>query len=225
MSQALRIRVESKSSKIFSRRVRVESRLGRVESWLGRVDSFLPQNGAQPAKNWGPMFLYNLDSRLFRSTFFVKVVSILLLSFALSHFNKTSWILLQENTSWCFTCPKITRDEHGPGFGSKSCRILVFCRISIIYFQFNQIWMGFDNILLNFFTTFGSVLGLQLTLLNGLVQWSVSNLLRLHRPIVFVCWAMSMTSETSVLFYISCHQSYTNSLTFIDPVSFDSLWL
>jgi len=47
--------------------------------------------------------------------------------------------------------------------------------------------MGFDNILLNFFTTFGSVLGLQLTLLNGLVQWSVSNLLRLHRPIVFVC--------------------------------------
>jgi len=31
-------------------------------------------------------------------------------------------------------------------------------------------------------------------------------------------WTMSRTSETSLLFYVSCHQTYRNSLILIDPV-------
>jgi len=44
--------------------------------------------------------------------------------------------------------------------------------------------IGFDNILLIFFATFGSVTGLKDTLLNSLVQWCFSNPLGLC--IVFV---------------------------------------
>ena len=33
-------------------------------------------------------------------------------------------------------------------------------------------WIGFDNIVLNFFATFDSVLGLQITVLNSLVKRS-----------------------------------------------------
>ena len=56
------------------------------------------------------------------------------------------------------------RDEHVLEFVLKSCGILVFWWIWILSFLLNQIWIGIDNILLNFFTTFGSVLELQVTL-------------------------------------------------------------
>jgi len=56
--------------------------------------------------------------------------------------------------------------------------------INSIQILLNQIWIGFENIVLNFFATFGSVLGLQITVLKSLVQWSFSNPSRLH--IVFV---------------------------------------
>jgi len=46
-------------------------------------------------------------------------------------------------------------------------------------FVFNQIWIEFDNIVLNFLTNFDSVLALQITVLNILFQWSFSNPSRL----------------------------------------------
>jgi len=46
-------------------------------------------------------------------------------------------------------------------------------------FVFNQIWIEFDNIVLNFLTNFDSVLELQITVLNILFQWSFSNPSRL----------------------------------------------
>jgi len=36
-------------------------------------------------------------------------------------------------------------------------------------------WIGFDNIVLNFFATFNSASGLQITVLKSLIQWSFSN--------------------------------------------------
>jgi len=42
----------------------------------------------------------------------------------------------------------------------------------------NQIWIGFDNIVFNFFATFCSVLGLQITALKSLIQWTFSNRLQ-----------------------------------------------
>jgi len=47
-----------------------------------------------------------------------------------------------------------------------------------------QMWIGFDKIVLNFFATFSSVLGLQVTLLNSLGQWSFSNSSQLHIVLV-----------------------------------------
>jgi len=38
-----------------------------------------------------------------------------------------------------------------------------------------NIWIGFDNIILNFSANFGSVLGLQITVLKSFVLWSFSN--------------------------------------------------
>jgi len=44
--------------------------------------------------------------------------------------------------------------------------------------------IGFDNFVLNFFATFGSVLKLQIALLNILVLWSFSILSRLYNVFV-----------------------------------------
>jgi len=41
-------------------------------------------------------------------------------------------------------------------------------------------WIGFDNIVLNFFATFNSASGLQITVLKSLIQWSFSNPLWLY---------------------------------------------
>ena len=47
-------------------------------------------------KNGAQCCFTNFESRVFRSTFFVKTVSILLLSFTLNHFHKSSSTLLPE---------------------------------------------------------------------------------------------------------------------------------
>jgi len=43
----------------------------------------------------------------------------------------------------------------------------------------NRIWIGFDSIVFNFFATFGSILGPQITVLKSLFQWSFSKPSRL----------------------------------------------
>jgi len=59
-------------------------------------------------KNGAQCFFGYFDSRLFRSKFFVKAVSVLLFSFALSHFHKSNSNLLQENQAYflVFHMPK-----------------------------------------------------------------------------------------------------------------------
>ena len=56
---------------------------------------------------------------------------------------------------------KMTRDEHVLGF--KSCEISIYWWIWMLSFFLKQIWIGIDYFLLKFFATFGSVLGLQVT--------------------------------------------------------------
>jgi len=60
---------------------------------------------------------------------------------------------------------KTTGDEHVLGFGFESCDIPIYWWIWIVSFLLNLIWIGIDDFLLNFFATFGSVLGLQVTVL------------------------------------------------------------
>jgi len=64
-------------------------------------------------------------------------------------------------------CIKMTRDEHALGF--KSCNISKYWWIWMLLFLLKQIWIGIDNFLLNFFATFDSVLGLQITVTFGSV--------------------------------------------------------
>jgi len=54
---------------------------------------------------------------------------------------------------------KITRDENLPGF--KPYDIWIYWLIWKLSHLFKQNWFGIDDFLLNFFATFGSVLGLQ----------------------------------------------------------------
>jgi len=76
---------------------------------------------------------------------------------------------------------------------------------------------------LNLFATISSFLGLQIIACNllRLVKWIFS------RPSVLYCtsclfksWFLTMTSDTILLSYASCHQSYGIDLTFINPVLF-----
>ena len=62
---------------------------------------------------------------------------------------------------------KMTRDEHVLGF--KPYDILVYSLIWKLSFLFKQNWFGIDDFLLNFFSTFVSVLGLQITVTFGSV--------------------------------------------------------
>ena len=62
---------------------------------------------------------------------------------------------------------KMTRDEHVLGF--KPYDILVYSLIWKLSFWFKQNWFGIDDFLLNFFATFVSVLGLQITATFGSV--------------------------------------------------------
>jgi len=64
-------------------------------------------------------------------------------------------------------CMQMTRDEHGLGF--KSFDISIYWRIWMLSFLLKQIWIGIDYFLLNFFATFGSILGLQITATLGSV--------------------------------------------------------
>jgi len=48
--------------------------------------------------------------------------------------------------------------------------ILRHYSILMLSLLFDQIWIGIDDILLNFFTTFGSVFGLQVTVLIRVFQ-------------------------------------------------------
>ena len=57
-------------------------------------------------KNGAQCCFSNFDSRLFRSKFFVKEVSILLLYFTLSYFHKSSPNLLQKIQFLFFNMPK-----------------------------------------------------------------------------------------------------------------------
>jgi len=79
----------------------------------------------------------------------------------------------------------------------------------------NQIWPGIDDILLNFFATFSSVLRMLVTVLISVFQIRCDCLLCMVK-----CWALSITNETSLLYCVSCHQSSRISLTFIDPIHF-----
>ena len=54
--------------------------------------------------------------------------------------------------------------------------------------------------------------------LNSLVQLFLH--IRKDCTLCFKCWALTKTSETYQLFYVSCRQSYRISLTFIDLVPF-----
>jgi len=75
----------------------------------------------------------------------------------------------------------------------------------MLSFLLNQIWIGIDYFLLKFFTTFGSVLRLQVTALIRVSQIIWDCLLCL-----FKCWALSLTSETCLLHCLSsCHQTYS----------------
>jgi len=56
---------------------------------------------------------------------------------------------------------KMTRDEHLLGF--KPCNISIHWLIWKLSFLFKQNWFGIDDFLLNFFATFASVLGPQIT--------------------------------------------------------------
>jgi len=62
---------------------------------------------------------------------------------------------------------KMTRDEHILGF--KTYDILIYWLIWKLLFLFKQHWFGIDDFLLNFFSTFVSVLWLQITVTFGSV--------------------------------------------------------
>jgi len=67
---------------------------------------FCYEMASNEIKNVAQCCSNNFYSRLFRSTFFVKTVSILLLSFTLSLFHTSSPILLQEIYLLVFHMPK-----------------------------------------------------------------------------------------------------------------------
>ena len=64
---------------------------------------------------------------------------------------------------------KMTRDEHVLGIGFKSFNISIYWWIWMLSFLVCQIWIWIDDLLLDFFATFGSVLGLQVTVTFGSV--------------------------------------------------------
>jgi len=80
--------------------------------------------------------------------------------------------------------------------------------------------MGIDDFRFNFFTTFGWILGLQVTVLIRVYQihWDCLSCR-------FKCWALSLTSEYRLLHCLSCHQPYRIGWTFIDPIPFRGSWL
>ena len=112
------------------------------------------QNGAQCCFS---MF----DCRLFISKFFVKAVCHLLVSFNLIHFHPR---LVQPYcivyTSLSFACPinennqRRTCNMYLHTFGFKSCSILTCLYIWMLSFSLNQVWIGINDILLNFFAIF-----------------------------------------------------------------------
>jgi len=111
------------------------------------------------------------------------------------------------------------RDEYGQGFRFTLCVILVFWLIWILSFLLNRIWIGcgFYNLVLNFSTTFGSVLGLYVTVFKSLV----SEFHRDCRPTLclFKCWPLTTTSDTtSLLSYVSCQQSYGIGLLWLSLI-------
>ena len=80
----------------------------------------------------------------------------------------------------------------------------------------NQIWIGTDDIFLNFFATFDSVLGRHVTVLIKVSQIHWDCLLCL-----FKCWALPLTSWRSLLHSLSCHQTYRIGWTlWINPIHF-----
>ena len=116
-------------------------------------------------------------------------------------------------TSLSFAWPIMTRDEHV--LGSVSCDFPIYLWIWMLSVLLNQIWIGIGDFLLIFFATFGSLLGLQVAVLIRVFQIHWDCLLCL-----FKYWALSLTSETSLCHCLSCHQTYRNGLTFIDPIPF-----
>jgi len=61
---------------------------------------------------------------------------------------------------------KMTRDEHVPGFKPY---ISIYWLVWKLSFLFKQNWFGIDDFRLNFFATFVSVFGLQITVTFGSV--------------------------------------------------------
>jgi len=148
----------------------------------------------------------------------MKAIFILFLSYTLSHSASLSQTCCKKHTLLSFTRPKNTLDEHGIGF--KYCCILTFWWIWILSFLLNQNWIGFDNNVLKIFTTFHSVLGLQISILNSLVQWSFSNPSWLY-PVFFLILSLVVydhQNKSALLRLMS--SKYRFSLTSIDPLSF-----
>ena len=109
--------------------------------------------------------------------------------------------------------------EHGLGF--KSCRILIFWWIWILYSNFCLTRFGLNLIIL--FWTF-SQLSVQFGDCRSL-YWTfwfswISQNRRDCIVCLFECWALCMTSEISLLFYVPRHQSYRIRQTFIDSDPF-----
>ena len=117
----------------------------RLESWSSQMKfAILPKfffycyEMALSELPYGAQFCYsNVDSRLHSFKFVVKAVSTLGLHlfFTLSHFHKSSTTLLQKIYFPAFQkneAEKMTRGEHGLGFGLKFCLILVFWCIWIL---------------------------------------------------------------------------------------------
>ena len=133
--------------------------------------------------------------------------SFVLLPFELSHCNTRNILLCLSHAQNM----EMVRDEYVLGFGFKSCDIPIYWWTWMLSFLLNQIWIRIDDFLLKFFATLRSVLGQQDTVLIRISQIHWHVLLCLVK-----CWALSLTSKTSLLHSLSCHQTYRIGWTFID---------
>jgi len=100
MTWSIRVRDESQelSCQVIGLQARVSVEPDEINIYIMSFFARLwcPQMAPDKIKNGAQCCFSNFDSRLFRSKFLVKLVSISRLSFILSHFHKSSHNLLQE---------------------------------------------------------------------------------------------------------------------------------
>ena len=146
------------------------------------------------------------------SKFFVKAVFILIVSFALSNFHKSSPTLLQQIYFLSCACPINESDQRWTWTW-----IYILCHSNILMdldfvTLLNTIWIEIDNTHLNFFATFSSVFGLQVAVSIRLSQICWDCLLCLFniepclRPVQQVCSIVHHVNKVTELFDIHwCH--------------------